>query len=357
MATWACLTVCCSSDYFRRGGWRSLVLLESFSRRCARGRAGRSLGTVPGPVPPLTLLHMRTHLELLGRCGVRGREFSSLCGVGRGVGGGRGGVRCAAPAHPVGPAVAGVSTSPASRSIGVGCPSLPLACPPSLRLSAFRPQPLTPPGLVGSRCWSTVGRRETLRWCSLRASARTPRSWTRIVRRGSSGEFPVFSGPPPWRRRGGGTQCVNGPGPPPPAVPALRWYLSVPCPCPCSYPGLPTDRMKLNNDDYKGMDPAAALADFKTRVAKYEEVYEPLAEVRCPRCPPSAPWAVSPLGLSPPLPLATSCAACTGGALRAVRACLLLVGFCVRGHAARPACVHPLCVVTCAGRPVLHQAA
>lgn len=37
-------------------------------------------------------------------------------------------------------------------------------------------------------------------------------------------------------------------------------------------------RMKLCNDDYKGMDPAAALEDFKARVRKYEEVYEPLAE-------------------------------------------------------------------------------
>ena len=37
-------------------------------------------------------------------------------------------------------------------------------------------------------------------------------------------------------------------------------------------------RMKLDNDDYKGMDPAAALVDFIARVAKYESVYEPIDE-------------------------------------------------------------------------------
>ncbi len=36
--------------------------------------------------------------------------------------------------------------------------------------------------------------------------------------------------------------------------------------------------MKLGNDDYRGMDPAAALADFLSRVAKYESVYEPVDE-------------------------------------------------------------------------------
>jgi len=34
-------------------------------------------------------------------------------------------------------------------------------------------------------------------------------------------------------------------------------------------------RMKLSNDDYKGTDPARALADFKERVRQYEMVYEP----------------------------------------------------------------------------------
>ena len=33
-------------------------------------------------------------------------------------------------------------------------------------------------------------------------------------------------------------------------------------------------RMKLSNDDYKGTDPEAAINDFKSRVAKYEAVYE-----------------------------------------------------------------------------------
>ena len=28
--------------------------------------------------------------------------------------------------------------------------------------------------------------------------------------------------------------------------------------------------MQLSNDDYKGTDPAAAISDFKSRVAKYE---------------------------------------------------------------------------------------
>ena len=37
-------------------------------------------------------------------------------------------------------------------------------------------------------------------------------------------------------------------------------------------------RMKLGNDDYRGMDPAAALEDFLARVAKYESVYEPMTE-------------------------------------------------------------------------------
>ena len=34
--------------------------------------------------------------------------------------------------------------------------------------------------------------------------------------------------------------------------------------------------MKLVNDDYRGVDPAKALTDFKERVAKYEAVYQPL---------------------------------------------------------------------------------
>ena len=33
-------------------------------------------------------------------------------------------------------------------------------------------------------------------------------------------------------------------------------------------------RMKLSNDDYKGIDPEAAIHDFKQRVVKYEAVYE-----------------------------------------------------------------------------------
>eukprot|EP00624_Nannochloropsis_granulata_P006632 evm.model.NODE_499_length_36058_cov_18.539797.7 len=36
--------------------------------------------------------------------------------------------------------------------------------------------------------------------------------------------------------------------------------------------------MKLQNNDYKGMDPAVALADFKQRVRAYEEVYEELGD-------------------------------------------------------------------------------
>lgn len=36
--------------------------------------------------------------------------------------------------------------------------------------------------------------------------------------------------------------------------------------------------MKLQNNDYKGMDPAVALADFKERVRAYEAVYEELAD-------------------------------------------------------------------------------
>mmetsp|Transcript_386 Transcript_386/g.701 ORF Transcript_386/g.701 Transcript_386/m.701 type:complete len:516 (-) Transcript_386:2427-3974(-) len=36
--------------------------------------------------------------------------------------------------------------------------------------------------------------------------------------------------------------------------------------------------LKLQNADYKGVDPDTALADFKKRVEKYEAVYEPLGE-------------------------------------------------------------------------------
>jgi adenylylsulfate kinase-like enzyme len=35
-------------------------------------------------------------------------------------------------------------------------------------------------------------------------------------------------------------------------------------------------RMKLNNDDYKGMDAKKAMGDFLKRVVEYEKVYEPL---------------------------------------------------------------------------------
>jgi len=37
-------------------------------------------------------------------------------------------------------------------------------------------------------------------------------------------------------------------------------------------------RMKLDNEDYIGADPAAALADFKARVAQYEKVYQPVCD-------------------------------------------------------------------------------
>ncbi|KAL1496544.1 hypothetical protein AB1Y20_014150 [Prymnesium parvum] len=37
-------------------------------------------------------------------------------------------------------------------------------------------------------------------------------------------------------------------------------------------------RMKLANEDYKGADPAQALADFRERVRQYEAVYEPLED-------------------------------------------------------------------------------
>lgn len=33
-------------------------------------------------------------------------------------------------------------------------------------------------------------------------------------------------------------------------------------------------RRKLLNDDYKGVDPEKALADFRQRVAEYEKVYQ-----------------------------------------------------------------------------------
>merc|ERR1712157_339899 len=36
--------------------------------------------------------------------------------------------------------------------------------------------------------------------------------------------------------------------------------------------------MKLSNDDYSGKDRAQALADFKERVRKYEEVYETISD-------------------------------------------------------------------------------
>lgn len=36
--------------------------------------------------------------------------------------------------------------------------------------------------------------------------------------------------------------------------------------------------LKLKNDDYKGMDPATALADFSSRVAQYEKVYETIED-------------------------------------------------------------------------------
>jgi 6-phosphofructo-2-kinase len=37
-------------------------------------------------------------------------------------------------------------------------------------------------------------------------------------------------------------------------------------------------KMKLSNEDYRGMPEAEALADFAKRVARYEEVYEELDE-------------------------------------------------------------------------------
>ncbi|EOD20613.1 hypothetical protein EMIHUDRAFT_463915 [Emiliania huxleyi CCMP1516] len=37
-------------------------------------------------------------------------------------------------------------------------------------------------------------------------------------------------------------------------------------------------RMKVDNDDYSGTDPEAALADFKARVRQYEKVYQPVGE-------------------------------------------------------------------------------
>ena len=55
-------------------------------------------------------------------------------------------------------------------------------------------------------------------------------------------------------------------------------------------------RMKLSNDDYKGADPEAALADFKERVRQYELVYEHVDdEVECRALT---------LALALPLPLA-----------------------------------------------------
>jgi len=37
-------------------------------------------------------------------------------------------------------------------------------------------------------------------------------------------------------------------------------------------------RLKLSNKDYIGMSAEAALADFKARVWKYEQVYEPVED-------------------------------------------------------------------------------
>jgi broad specificity phosphatase PhoE len=37
-------------------------------------------------------------------------------------------------------------------------------------------------------------------------------------------------------------------------------------------------RLKLQNDDYKGMDPECALADFKSRVEAYEAVYQTIED-------------------------------------------------------------------------------
>lgn len=36
--------------------------------------------------------------------------------------------------------------------------------------------------------------------------------------------------------------------------------------------------LQLSNDDYKGKDAEAALADFRERVRQYEAVYEPVTE-------------------------------------------------------------------------------
>jgi hypothetical protein len=38
-------------------------------------------------------------------------------------------------------------------------------------------------------------------------------------------------------------------------------------------------RMKLNNDDYKGMNAKKAMSDFLKRVVEYEKVYEPLEDL------------------------------------------------------------------------------
>jgi broad specificity phosphatase PhoE len=60
-------------------------------------------------------------------------------------------------------------------------------------------------------------------------------------------------------------------------------------------------RMKLSNDDYKGIEPEDALRDFKERVRQYEAVYErvdddlecrPLDEPSSPKSPGSPPVAV-----------------------------------------------------------------
>ena len=41
--------------------------------------------------------------------------------------------------------------------------------------------------------------------------------------------------------------------------------------------------MRLNNDDYKGMNAENALKDFKHRVQQYAEVYEPVQDDECHR--------------------------------------------------------------------------
>jgi 6-phosphofructo-2-kinase len=38
-----------------------------------------------------------------------------------------------------------------------------------------------------------------------------------------------------------------------------------------------TCQLKLKNDDYKGMDPEVAMADFMERVHAYEKVYQVLS--------------------------------------------------------------------------------